>query len=421
MFRWTAGLIALALCAGAAAQMPHMSMTGHARTDHAGSDHAGSGTSLEPSSTPVPMLMTMRDGWTLMAHGAGFLADQQQSGARGEDKLYSPNWAMFMAERRWGPGEMTLRSMFSLEPATITDQRYPELFQTGETAFGRPIVDGQHPHNFFMELAALYDVNLGEQGGLEIYAAPIGDPALGPEAFPHRASAAFDPLAPLGHHRQDSTHIAASVVTLGAKYGPVRIEFSGFHGREPGENRWEFLTGAIDSWSTRLSLSPAPDWTGQVSWGKLHSPEALNPLEDQIRMTASVNYNRKLAGGNWASLLLWGRTRDAAGGNVFNSYLLESNLGLDRNHVWTRIENVDKSTELELGQAPEPPGFVERFLARIQAYSLGYARDLPSPDWLPTSLGAQWTLYQAPDFLHGIYGNHPQGIAVFLRVRLGRY
>ncbi|MGH9518756.1 MAG: hypothetical protein ACRD2D_03870, partial [Terriglobales bacterium] len=410
-----------ALCAGAAAQMPQMSMTDHARTDHAGSDHAGSGTSLEPSSTPVPMLMTTRDGWTLMAHGAGFLADQQQSGARGADKLYSPNWAMFMAERRWGPGELTLRSMFSLEPATITDQRYPELFQTGETAFGRPIVDGQHPHNFFMELAALYDVSLGEEGGLEIYAAPIGDPALGPEAFPHRESAAFDPLAPLGHHRQDSTHIAASVVTVGAKYGPARIEFSGFHGREPGENRWVFLTGAIDSWSTRFSLSPTPDWTGQVSWGKLHSPEALNPLEDQIRMTASVNYNRKLAGGNWASLLLWGRTRDAAGGNVFNSYLLESNLGLGRNHVWTRIENVDKSTELELEQAAEPPGFVERFLARIQAYSLGYARDLPSPDWLPTSLGAQWTLYQAPDFLHGIYANHPQGIAVFLRVRLGRY
>lgn len=382
---------------------------------------SGSGTSAEPESTPTPMLMSSWRGWSLMLHGEGFLTLQEQTGPRGADKLFSTNWAMGMAQRRLGPGQLTLRTMLSLEPLTITGRQYPELFQTGETAFGRPIVDGQHPHNFFMELAALYDVPWGKRGLLSLYVAPMGDPAIGPTAFPHRASAAEDPIAPLGHHLEDSTHIAADVVTLGAAYGAVRIEGSAFHGREPDENRWAVQYGTLDSYSWRVTISPAKDWTGQFSWAHIKSPEALNPLDDQIRLTSSIMYNHSLSGGNWANTLLWGRTRDVGGSNVLNGYLAESNLGfLNRNHVWTRIENVDKSNELLLGEDPEPPGFTEHFLARIQAYSFGYDRDLPAPTWLETAIGVQWTLYGIPDSLIATYGNHPQGLALFLRVRLGK-
>ena len=105
--------------------------------------------------------------------------------------------------------------MFSIEPATIGDRNYPELFQQGETAFGNPIVDGQHPHDFFMEVAALYDLPLSPHTLLSFYAAPIGDPAIGPTAYPHRQSASEDPIAALGHHQQDSTHIAFNVLTGG--------------------------------------------------------------------------------------------------------------------------------------------------------------------------------------------------------------
>ena len=41
-------------------------------------------------------------------------------------------------------------------------------------------MDGQHPHDFFMELAALYDYKFGEKTMLSFYAAPVGDPAMGP-------------------------------------------------------------------------------------------------------------------------------------------------------------------------------------------------------------------------------------------------
>jgi hypothetical protein len=221
--------------------------------------HATSGTSAEPNSTPVPMLMTMKGSWTLMFHGVAFLNVQQQTGPRGADKVFSTNWLMPMAQRRLGPGTFTARTMLSFEPATITGRYYPELFQQGETAFGKPIVDGQHPHNFVMELAVLYDLNLGEESLLSFYIAPVGDPAMGPTAYPHRASASEDPIATLGHHLEDSTHISDDVITVGLTHRILRLEASGFHGREPDENRWTIEAGTIDSWSTRLTRAAGPE------------------------------------------------------------------------------------------------------------------------------------------------------------------
>jgi hypothetical protein len=46
--------------------------------------------------------------------------------------------------------------MLSLEPATITGERYPLLFQTGESDYGKPIVEGQHPHNLIVGLGFHY-------------------------------------------------------------------------------------------------------------------------------------------------------------------------------------------------------------------------------------------------------------------------
>src|SRR5580704_17548676 len=154
--------------------------------------HAASGTSAEPASTPAPMIMTMKGAWMLMFHANAFVVDTQQTSPRGGDKLFSTNWFMPMAEREVGPGQLTLRAMFSLEPATVTGEQYPLLFQQGETAYGVPIADGQHPHNFFMEMAALYDLHAGK-GLVSLYVAPEGDPAIGPIAYPHRASALENP------------------------------------------------------------------------------------------------------------------------------------------------------------------------------------------------------------------------------------
>lgn len=383
--------------------------------------HESSGTSIEPSSTPVPMLMTMRGKWMLMFHGEAFLVDTQQSSPRGKDKFFSTNWFMPMAQHPWGAGQITLRAMFSLEPATITGRQYPLLFQQGETAYGVPIVDGQHPHNFVMELAALYDWRISDDTLLSFYAAPVGDPAIGPTAFPHRASAMEDPLAALGHHQEDSTHIAADVVTVGLTKGIARIEASGFHGREPDEHRWQMPQGAIDSWSARLTLQPGQNWSGQYSYAFIHSPEQLFPLEDQRRMTASVMYNRPFRNpkrGNWASSAIWGRTRTGPENLIQNSYLFESTVRFSvRNYAYTRVENVNRTTELLLDNQPVPPGFDEGSAGRVQAYTFGYDRDFNLVPRLSSALGAQVTAYSPESRLRSIYGSDPMGIAIFLRLR----
>lgn len=382
-------------------------------------NHVTAGTDAEPTSTPYPMLMTSKRNWTLMLHGEAFLNEIQQSGSRGADKFFSTNWMMTMAQRKVGNGTLTFRTMLSFEPVTVTQRRYPEIFQQGETAFGRPIVDGQHPHDFFMELAALYDYRLTENTLLSFYFAPMGDPAMGPVAYPHRASASENPIAPLGHHLQDSTHIADDVITVGVTYRNLRLEASGFHGREPDEQRWDVDSGKIDSWSTRVTANPRPNWSLQYSISQLHSPEALNPVDDIRRMTASLTYNRPIRSGNWASMLLWGRNESLSDGNIGNGYLLESTLNFLRwNNVWTRIENVDRTTELLLDGSSVPPGFTERYFTRVQAYTAGYDREIGHIPHVSTAIGGQITWFGVPRELVASYGSHPVAGIVFLRFRL---
>ena len=365
------------------------------------------------------MLMRVKGKWMLMLHGVGFLSDIQQTGPRGADKLFSTNWIMPMAQHNLGGGTLTLRTMFSLEPATVTHRFYPELFQQGETAFGKPIVDGQHPHDLFMELAAMYDINFGEKTLLSFYAAPVGDPAMGPPPYPHRASAAENPLATLGHHLQDSTHIADDVLTVGVTRGIARLEASGFHGREPDENRWDVDSGKIDSWSTRLTVNPGRNWSAQYSFAHLSSPEVLHPEEDIDRMTASVMYNRPLAKGNWASLLAWGRNKNQPSGLIWNSYLAESTLRLaGSNNIWGRFENVDRTSELLFKNVVEPANFRETVIGRIQVYTIGYDRDINVVPNLATAIGGQAIFYGVPAALKPIYGSHPVGIVIFVRLRL---
>jgi hypothetical protein len=371
-----------------------------------------SGTSMNPASSPESMIHLKAGRWMFMLHGLAFVADVQQSGPRGADKFLSVNWFMVEASHRLGGGTFGARSMLSLEPATIADRRYPELFQTGETAFGQPIIDGQHPHNLFMELSLRYTHPISENSSFTLYAAPVGDPALGPVAYPHRISAAELPPAPLGHHLEDSTHISDEVVTAGVRRGALGIEASGFHGGEPGENRWIIEQGAIDSYSARLTFAPGANWQSQISAGRLAHPEALEP-GDQTRVTASVTYNRPYAGGNWASTLLWGRVHKTADGANLNGYLAESVARFHKsNYVTGRIELDDKNELFRDGA----PLFGRVF--RIAAYTAGYTRDIRLLPGIATGLGANFTTYSMPDALRPDYGQHPIAVWLFMRFRL---
>jgi hypothetical protein len=384
--------------------------------------HTGSGTSLEPASGAPPMLMQMGpSGWMLMLHGEATAVEQQQTGPRGHDKFFSVNWLMPMAQRSYGSNQLTLRAMFSLEPATITGRFYPELFQQGEIAFGKPIVDGQHPHNLFMELAGIFDRQIGSHFLVSLYAAPVGDPSLGPEAFPHRASIGDNPLAPLGHHLQDSTHIADDVLTGSLAWGReqrgIRVEASGFHGREPDENRWHIEVGAIDSWSARISAAPGKDWAARYSLGHLHSPETVHPAEDVLRQTSSIAYHHAAGSAVLNAIAVWGQNHASGSPVNANGYLLEAALRIkDKQILWTRNENADRTTDL-LG-ASAPPD--ESVVGRVKAYTGGYAHRVWAWEDGSTELGVQFTGYGVPGSLSILYGKHPVGVAAVFKVRLGK-
>jgi hypothetical protein len=359
--------------------------------------------------------------WNTMFMGNGFLVDTQQTGPRGHDKLYSTNWAMASAEHRVGQrGAFQAVLMVSLEPATITNRSYPLLFQTGETAYGRSLVDEQHPHNLIMALGFHYTNEIAENTFLDLYVAPVGDPALGPTAYPHRASALDLPEAPISHHLQDSTHISDEVVTVGLGREKWKLEASGFYGSEPGENRWIIQTGPLNSWSTRLWYLPSKNWAAQVSVGHLTHPEALEP-GDQFRSSASVEYSKPMGRGEaWSSSLIWGRVHYTATQRNLNSYLAESVLPFARKNFLTgRIELADKD-ELFLNQ-PALEQQIDQLYGstfRIGAYTIGYTRDIEIWRHVETGLGANVSLYSLPAAIKPYYGDHPAGVNMFLRVRL---
>jgi hypothetical protein len=380
-----------------------------------------SGTAFQPSTWPMPMLMTEAGHWHLMWMGQAFVVDTQQSGPRGGDKLYSTNWGMLGAVHRLGGGSLMLRSMVSLEPATITDRRYPLLFQTGETAFGKPIVDGQHPHDLFMEVSVQYAHPLGDNATWNVYYAPVGDPALGPVAYPHRASAMEIPQATLGHHWEDSTHIADNVVTAGISYKKIRLEASGFYGREPNENRWNFDFGPINSWSTRLSAYPSAHWAGQVSVGRLHSPEELHG-GDIVRTTASLEYVRPTGGGNsWATSLIWGQDYKTEEQHAVNAITAETVIPFRRRNFvtgryeWSQRDELFANNPALAAQVTRETG-TPAF--QVHAFTAGYTRDVDLFRDVQTGIGANVSSYVIDAALQPYYGARPWGVNVFVRFRL---
>jgi hypothetical protein len=393
--------------------------------------HASSGTNWQPASVPETMWMISRGNWDLMVHGAVFVTYNQQGGPRGEGKAESVNYLMSMEQHRLGAGTLLFRQMFSAESLTSPHPGFPELFQTGETYHGQPLIDHQHPHNVFAELAVLYTLPINEKVSWLFYGGPSGEPALGPVTYIHRQSASEDPAAPLGHHLQDSTHTSFGVVTTGfifdfsklnlsrlnlSKLGFFKIEGSAFNGHEPNEQRWSIQLAPLDSWSFRASTAPTRNWTAQYSYGRLLHPEALDP-NNELRQSASLEYNRALSGGklgngNWATSLVWGRKHKELDNTTQNSYLLESTLNLlARNYAYTRLELVDKD-EL-FPQALTHPAY------RIGAYTFGGVRDFVHNEHWQVGLGGDVTFYSKPGVLDTFYGNDPVSFHVFVRVRPG--
>lgn len=373
----------------------------------------GSGTSWMPDSSPMHATHAIWGNWIAMIHGVAFAQYDDQDSRRGDRQLGITDWEMLMLMRRVGSGMLHLHGMASLEPATIGPKGYPLLLQTGESYKGAPLHDRQHPHDFVMELAALFQQPVASNLAVELYGGLAGEPALGPVAFMHRPSAQNDPLAPLGHHWQDATHISYGVVTAGLYSREWKLEGSWFNGREPDENRWNLDLRTPDSYSGRVTVNP----TGRVSisgwYGFLASPEALHPDESLHRYGASVQYGaRGVAGGAWGSMLLWGA--NAHDGQVQHSVAAESNLELGmRNAVFARAEYVQKNAEELVLSGVDP---AREF--SVGSLVGGYMREIASIPGGTIGIGGRASVNFVPDALEAAYGTRtPEGFDVYVRVR----
>jgi hypothetical protein len=372
-----------------------------------------SGTAWQPEAARHEGVHVMRGAWMAMLHGSADLIYDKQGGDRGGEKIFSDNMGMGMAQRSLGHGTLGLRAMLSLEPTTIGKEGYPLLLQTGETANGQTqLIDRQHPHDLFMELAGSYSVASGNRS-LFIYGGLPGEPALGPPAFMHRFSGVNIPVAPITHHWLDSSHITFGVLTAGAVVDRVKVEASAFRGREPDQDRWNIESPNLDSHSFRLSVNPTDRWALQVSYGRIHSPEQLEPDVNQDRTTASAIYDGTFGDtGRWEGTVAWGHNHNRPG-HELDAFTAEAAASLGERHtVFARAERVEKD-ELVL----EPDSRAGQVF-RVGELTAGYRNDLWHPGRITAGLGATASLSFVPDGLHSLYGDTPASVLLFLHAAI---
>jgi hypothetical protein len=295
-----------------------------------------SGTAWLPDATPMFGVHRQARGWEVMLHGNAFLQFLYEGGEehRTSHQAGSINWFMAMARRPLAGGHLGLRGMASVEPLTIAGCGYPDLFATGETCDGDSIHDRQHPHDLFMELAVEYGRPLTSTVRWQLYGGPAGEPALGPVAYPHRPSAMPNPLAPVGHHWLDATHITFGVVTGALSGRRWKVDASVFNGREPDEHRWDLDLAALDSYSGRVSFLPTERLALQLSAGRLSEAEAAHGIgrQDVDRVTASATYHRRDGAALWATTAAWGMNVESA--DTTHALLLETSITRDGRGTW---------------------------------------------------------------------------------------
>jgi hypothetical protein len=371
------------------------------------------GTSWMPASTQMPGVHRSPDQWLLMVHGFLMAIYDDQGGPRGGNKFFSENMFMFTVQKDFGNGTFALRNMISIEPATIGCNGYPLLLQTGETCNGvTPLIDRQHPHDFLMELAAVYTYRFSKENSLFAYFGYPGEPALGPPAYIHRFSAFFNPEAPITHHWLDSTHIVFGVATIGYVHNWWKVDASIFTGREPDQHRWNFDPPRFDSYSGRISINPTKDIAAQVSYGFIKSPEALEPNVNTQRTTASISYNKAWALSNWQITAAWGLDSNSPGHNL-NGCLLESAIEIDSKHViFSRAEYVAKD---ELFIPPSPNAGKVFNVGKID---LGYIFEFPLIPYTLWGLGFVGSASFVPSSIKPEYGGTPLSYMAFLRIEL---
>ncbi|MGD9982022.1 MAG: hypothetical protein AB7H66_13265 [Hyphomonadaceae bacterium] len=371
-----------------------------------------SGTSWQPDVSSHGGVHRHAGDWMLMGHAMLNGVYAWSDSPRGDEKAFLAGMIMGSARRDIGErGTLNLRAMLSPDPFMGADG-YPLLFAAGESADGvTGLVDRQHPHDLFMELAASYTHRIGENSAVFLYGGLPGEPAFGPPAFMHRMSAMDSPEAPITHHWFDSTHITFGVITAGMTHRNWKLEGSRFRGREPDEERYDIESGELDSTSLRVSWNPSENWSLQASWADIASPEALEPDEDEERWSVSGIYTRPVGVDAFYSVTVAFANKERSDGVSLDAWLAEAAWHPNDRWTWFARGEAIETDELE------PPGHGPiRDVARL---SVGAIRDWRINENAVFGVGALVQQHLAPDELEGAYDGDPVGAMGFVRLKIG--
>jgi hypothetical protein len=355
-----------------------------------------SGTAFNPGDTPHHPHITGRGAWTTFWDGAVFLEESVETGPKVQrNEVFSTNWIAGGAQRTLGSrGLVLFRGRASLEPLTIKASGYPQMLQWVSPESGGALLDAMRAHDLIGEAAVDLAFRTTTSSFIHLYAAPVGDPALGPLPYAQRASSEEFAEAPFAYDVQEMTHDSTRVVTAGFASRFVTLEGSVFHDAVTRDRHTTIDNGSIDSQSARLTITPTRNIAVQVSRGELG--------DTNLELTsASLTF-----GGTRGAVSAIYTQRNAPTGVQLDSGTLEGTLRVLRSTFSARLESVDR-----------PPGFLGRSdIWRTTHFTVGYIFDFFTGAYR-TGVGANVDYHTQYRELPARYGHKPQAIYVFVRLR----
>lgn len=347
--------------------------------------------------------MTFGGGtWSGFVEGSLFATYATETGpAQPRDEAFSTNWVVAGAQRTMGSrGLLLVRARASAEPATVKESGYPQLLQVVSPEHGGPRLDAMRGQKLIGEAAVAAAIRMGQRAYVHLYAAPVGDPALGPLPHMVRASSAEFAEAPFAWDVQEAFHEATRVFTAGVSTQFVSVEGSVFH-RGAGGSRTMVDDGPIDSWSARTTLSPTRNVSVQLSRGQLG--------DDGLEVTSGS----LSAGSRSVAASVIYTTRDTSTAvtpaeprGTSRALAVELTFRTARNTFMVRGESVENPA------APSAP-----LAAKREHVTVGWIFDVLVPQGWRLGAGVNADYHTKYRELETRYGHKPQTVYAFVRLR----
>lgn len=373
-----------------------------------------SGTTWQPDATPMHGLEGDVGEWRLMAHGNAFLAYARAETRKGGSRLGLPHWAMGSARRPLLGGELTLTVMGSAETLTVGDCGMPGLLASTGNCGADPFRDFDHPHPPLMELSARHQQRIGGPFVIELYGALAGEPALGPPAYFHRASAAADPAGSITAHETNPAHASAGIVSAGVGTRSWRLEGSLFNAAPADPDRILPDPGPLSASAARFSINPSGAWSLQASLARIPTDAAAAHHAGAAGPIRVATFSAMHGGGASATSLTLARMDDGTLPRL--SALVESSLTRGASTGFARLEIAERVRE-ELTIILNPDGshqhLVDYHRMNVSQVAAGYLFSR-TVGRAAIGLGARGAVSFIPRRMEPIYrSRHPTNFSLY--------